>query len=203
MAEILYTGSIKVDELPSLAAACRFSSHALLLAEHMPDRVISHPEERKALLQIIRFPTDITFARYTSGRIFQEDAELRWEKQADKMHVVYLGPQEYRSVLRDYKLQESQTQKRPTLDTLKRRGEPTYHYLFGKRLKMDDLDKIGPRAQVGDFAQVRIPHFLRYPVPSDGKPYVCLKVREYIDEETGQVALFRFQGLETMEEPGE
>jgi hypothetical protein len=200
MTEICYAGQIDLARIKQLIVDCHFAQNALLLAEQIPSRVIRNAKERHDLLRFTSFNKDRldeetpALSDYTSGRIFQEDAELRWERQGNKMHVVYIGPQERSSVLEDYDLQEMQN-----LQKLKKSLEPTYCYLFGEKLRPSDLEKIGPGAQAGDFAELRIPRLLRYPVPQDGKRYVRLAVCEYINEETGQVELFRFQGLETVE----
>ncbi len=193
MVEILYTGKITFDKFSQLIVACHFPPEALVLTERLPEQVV-RAEERLALLQFTYFSTNISIVGYTSGRIFQRDAELRWEKQEEKIHAVYIGPQEHSAILRDADLQEQHE-----LATLKKRDKPAYYYLFGERLRQDDLNKIGPSAKPGDFAEVRIPRLLRYPVKLDQKRYIRLAVCEYIDERTGQVALFRFQGLETVE----
>jgi len=200
MTEILYTGDIPVDDLPRLASACNFSARALVLAEQLPDHVITNREQRRALLQFEYFPKKLTITNYHTGRIFQADAELRWEKQRGQMHVLYIGPEEYSLVMLDYKLKD----KRDVLAALKKRDEPRYYYLFGERLRKDDLEKIGPTAEPGDFAEVRIPRLLRYRLDaedsrSEDSRYARLAICEYTDKETGEVLLFRFQTVEPWE----
>ncbi len=195
MTEILYAGPVDVKKIGPLITDCDFASDALFLAEQLPVRASINTRERRDLLRFTYFNRDLPFADYSSGRVFQRDAELRWQLQGDKMRVVYLGPQERAPVLHEYGLQEKQG--REKLEDLRKRD--AYYYLFGERIRPPDLERIGPQARPGDFAEVRIPHLLRYPVPHDGKRYVRLVVREYIDAATGRVRLFRFQGLETME----
>jgi hypothetical protein len=195
MTEILYAGLVDVKKIGPLIAGCDFASNALFLAEQLPVRASIGPRERRDLLRFTYFNRDLPFTDYSSGRVFQRDAELRWQLQGDKMRVVYLGPQERASVLHEYGLREKHDQEKP--EDLRKRD--AYYYLFGERIRPPDLEKIGPQAKPGDFAEVRIPHLLRYPVPHDGKRYVRLAVREYVDPATDQVRLFRFQALETME----
>jgi hypothetical protein len=197
MEEKLYTGKVAIDDLEKLIASCHFpeDTRTWVLAEQLPNRVIAKAKERQNLLLFAYFKQDIPFASYTSGRIFREDTELRWEKQESEMSIVYLGAKEYISVLRDYGLHENQEE----LLKLTAREEPKYYYLFGERLQNEDIEKMGGIARPGDFAQVRIPRLLRYPVPQNTASYVRLKVREYINAATGTVGLFRFQSLEAVE----
>jgi hypothetical protein len=197
MSEILYVGTIDIDKIEPMVADCRFPADALFVAEQLPDRAVITPPERYNLLCFTELAEAPSFTAYSSGRVFYKDAELRWEREGDKMRVICLGPQEFASALSSYGLQE----KRGVLPRLTQHA-PVYYYLFGERLRGPDLDKIGPQARPGDFAEVRIPRILRYPVPQNEKRYVRLAVCEYIDAATRQVTLFRFQSLEAFSWPG-
>jgi hypothetical protein len=188
MEEVLYTGQVTINDFPQLVVDCKFSQDALVLVEQLPEQVIIGTRERQDLLRFTHFNQDIPFADYTSGRIFDAPAELRWEKQGNMTWVVYLGTKERAQVLLSYKLQESNE-----LGKLKPTGEKKY-FLFGERLSPQDLKKIGDVARPGDFAEVRIPRILRYPVPQNEQQYLRLVVREYLDEEN-RVVMFRFQDL--------
>jgi hypothetical protein len=185
-----------------LVADCQFpedTNDTWVLAEHIPDHAVANPKdpaERQKMLLFDLFnlynleKQEIQLSNYNSGRIFGENMEIRWEKQNGKIHVVYLGTDKYTSILRDYGLQEN-------LDILeKTQAVPKSYYLFGERLKTEDLRYMDRAATTKHFAEVRIPQLLLYPVPPSSKPYVCLQVREYINAETGVVELFRFQKLE-------
>jgi hypothetical protein len=197
MVEKLYTGKISSDDFKQLIASWHFpddTDDTWVLAEQIPNRVIDNPksrEERQKMLLYKYFQPNIQFADYNTGRIFRENMEIRWEKQGSDIHTVYLGTEEYIPLLRDYKLQEN-------LDVLKTtQAETKSYYLFGERLKAEDLRYMDRAATTEHFAEVRIPQLLLYPVQPNTEPYVCLKVREYIDTKTGIVALFRFQKLES------
>jgi hypothetical protein len=199
MVEKLYTGKVASENLPKLLASCHFSPEALVLAEQIPQYVIDDRRNPPKLLLFERFEPDKPeqmneLANYTSGRVFQEEAELRWEKQGKMLRIVYLGSEEYAPAWQEYDLLENRE-----LDKLVPQKEPGHYYLFGERIKRGDLEKMHGRARAGDFAEVRIPHLLRYPVQPDAGSYVRLVVREYIDAATGQMALFRFQSLEPVE----
>ncbi len=188
MEEVLYAGSITVGDFSRLVADCGFSSTAFVLIERLPERVITSTRERHDLLRFTYFDRSIPFTDYTSGRIFDEQAELRWEKQGNSMQVVYLGSKGREQVLFRYRLKES-----PELGRLNPQGEKKF-FLFGERIAPEDVEKMGSTASLGDFAEVRIPRLLRYPVSQDKQRYVRLVVREYCDEQN-RVVLFRFQDL--------
>lgn len=188
MEEVLYAGHVPASDFSQLVADCNFPSSAYILIERFPDQVITNTRDRQNLLRFAHVDQNILFADYTSGRVFDEHAELRWEKQGNTLQTVYLGSQDRVPVLLKYKLQESHE-----LSTLKPAEEKRY-VLFGERLSSQDLMKIGSAAQPGDFAEVRIPRLLRYPVPQDTQRYVRVVVREYLDRES-RVVLFRFQDL--------
>ena len=133
---------------------------------------------------------------YTTGRIFQKDRELRWEKHKEKFRVVYLGSPE--NVAANIFHECGLLPQEKELKELEKSQQAThYYYLFGERLKKEDLPYFGKTAQAGDFAVVRIPRVLHYPiVDPDENPSVRLWVREYHNPATGNVDLFRFQALE-------
>jgi len=195
MGEVLYTGLISTDKIRQIVTHCQFGQDALFLAEQLPTHVITRAEERQNLLRFTYFKSSPPCSEYTSGRIFQEDRELRWEMQGERMRVVYVGQADEGTDLQEYRLQKS-----TEFDLLIKSAEPKYYYLFGERLRPGDLTKLGKVAQPGDFAVVRIPRILRYPTEPNNQRYVRLVVREYLEAETNRVALFRFQRLETMGE---
>ena len=190
MKECLYTGQVAAAEIPRIVAACHFVPEARFLAEQLPNRFIGSAQEGRDLLCFTYFAESLAHAcaRYTSGRIFQKDRELRWERQGQRLNVVYLGPED-EGVLADA------LRPRDTLTTLTKKT--AYYYLFGERLKPEDLAKLDKIARPGDFAVVRIPRILRYPVEQNDRPYARLVVCEYLDA-ASVVTLFRFQHLETV-----
>ena len=194
MAEILYTGLIASDKMQSVVDHCHFTRDALFLAEQLPTNLIVSQKERLNLLRFTFIEESPPCVEYATGRIFQDDRELRWEKRGDKLHIIYLGPAEDSTDLQEDSLREN-----GELSTLIKGSEPGYYYLFGERLGADDLEKLSKVAQPGDFAVLRIPRILRYPVPQNDKRYVRLVVCNYLEKATGHVSLFRFQRLETVE----
>jgi len=190
--EILSTGS--VTHLAGLIEACNFPNDALFLAEQLPQYVIEH-EQRQGLLLFARLADigDLKNAEsYTSGRIFSETCELRWEKESNgDYQVVYFGPERELAGL-SKNVQESQN-----IGSYKQ--EYRDYYLFGERLDLKSRQfatmKVNPAPERYDYyATTRIPRLLLYPIDS-GARQVQLRVLEYVDENTGRVRLFRFQKL--------
>ena len=182
MEEIVSTGVLTPDELTALIASCAsFLGGATFLIEQLPSHVITQAQ-RKDLLRCEPFDASIRFADYTSGRIFRQDFELRWEKEGNAFRVVYVGPERNMSPLKAQGL------------VLEKKGSAEPYYLFGERLGTEGLEKIGSVAVEGDFADLRIPRLLHYPVEKPQR-YVQLFIQEYADKETGDVVLFRFQAI--------
>ncbi len=196
--EILCAGP--VEDIDALIAACKFPPDALFLVEMLPQHVVVKPKERQDLLRFAYFDGKIRFSMYTSGRIFHPEFELRWQKNDGKIQVVYVGTKRdlpSLEVMSDADLETSRRESVPDLRTFRRR----HYYLFGERLRTGDLDKIGVPLEERDFAfaEVRIPRLLLYyPAPQNAQR-VRLVVREYLDEGTDEVKLFRFERLEPAE----
>lgn len=198
MADMVYTGPGK--DIDALVVQCHFSPDAYILVEEYPDHVVTGAKNRQNLLLFIRLKDlkteqyqHIQLNHYTSGRVFDEHAEIRWERieqteqQDGPFHVIYVGPQQEQLPLTKNEAES------------KMLGEPhnTDYYLFGELLDTDDVKAIGSPAEEGDYAQLRIPRLLRYPRLSNGRTPRRLKlvVGEYRDEDTGKVRLFRFREL--------
>ncbi len=181
--EKVYIGA--VGDITRLLAETHFPDDAYFVGEQQPQHVISRPKERQALLLFAQYNRALPFADYTAGRIFHQDFELRWEREDGETRVVYVGTEQYHPASLEF-ARNVEMQK------------PVYYYLFGERLRPNELERIGPPAQEGDFAEVRIPRLLHYPVQSQGRR-VLLAVSQSLDPDNGSVTLFRFQGIEARE----
>ena len=210
MADAVYTGSI--EDIDALVALCHFPPSAYVLVEKLPRHVVIGTEERQNLLRfthLAEMGEHTSLSDYTSGRVFTPECELRWQRkdgkdgnngidhrdgQGNQFQVVYVGPEREQLPIKKDEAHSKQLADAPKL--------PDTHYLlFGERLDADDINSIGSPAQEGDFAQLRIPRLLRYP-RRPGKPIprrLQLAVREYVDEMTGKVHLFRFRDLQVGE----
>lgn len=195
--EILSTGS--VTNLAGLIEACAFPKDAFFLAEQLPPHIIKH-EQRQGLLRFARLE-DVemkTVQDYTSGRIFTKTYELRWEKEiGGDYQVVYFGPER--------EIEGLSRSEEESNNVGRYKQEERHYYLFGERLEARQLAAMEVNAaQEGNdyYATVRIPRLLSYPI-SSGARRVQLVVREYLDETTGRVRLYRFRDLVDAVKSGE
>ena len=94
MEEILATGP--VSDIAALINACDFPEDAFILTENFPSYRVNEQRERQNLLRFARLEDGLAKDGFdvnhtTSGRVFDQSAELRWEKKNDKYWAVYLG----------------------------------------------------------------------------------------------------------------
>lgn len=168
--------------------------------ESMPRQIVK-PQERQDLLRLDLYRPDLDLHNYTGGRIFHRQGEIRWERQDTMIHLVYTGYAEYQPSWPG--LPASQ----PLDLTPYRRIRSTY-FLFGKRLEQDQVDRLQPLAQRGDFAEVRIPRLLRYPdLPELAEAErLQFSTYTYLESSTGICQAYRFNGLlpikKSVEGPG-
>lgn len=199
--ERLRAGS--VEDVSALIAGCQFPTGTLVLLESLPQVLVDEPARQNLLyfdfasFDNTPFDKTVDLASYTSGRIFHEDFELRWEQNAGRMQVIYLakksGPE----------IPTLQPVDKEVLDLDQVEARERFYFLFGERLRPEQLERIGkPPARDGDFAVLRIPRLLRYPAPPKAER-VQLVVQELIHKDTGQLVLFRFKKLVSEEEKKE
>jgi len=172
----------EVNDIVGFIAGCNFPDDAFFLGEQQPAWVVK-PAERQDLLLFVDYKPTLPFAVYTSGRIFHREFELRWQQDNGRMRVVYLGTSKYRP------------RSLPEGEEIDMQLQRQY-YLFGMRLKPGDLEEIGKPAREGDFAEVRVPRLLRYPRVPKNAQRMKIVISESIDEQTGEVVQYRFQGIE-------
>ena len=196
--ETVYAGPVK--DIAEFIQACSFLSDSTgshILLEMLPQRIVGK-DDRQNLLFFAEYPCKLPhlISDYTAGRIFHEEFELRWEKFDSGTQVVYIGKQRALPRLTD------------DIDILTENTSllkdcakiTSSYYLFGKRLNDTARKNIGPPAQKGDFAEVRIPRLLRYPVKEQDKEYVKLSIYEYRHKATNERILFRFRKLDEVKE---
>lgn len=197
--DILCTGQAR--SLPELINQCGFSTEAFLLVEKLPQQVVSDDEERQNLLYFARLrdirQEDInTYTAYTSGRVFDQEGELRWEHDIStgKTNVVYLGKPCTLAELAE------KPENKEELARLKPADKNKYYYLFGQILANTEQMGIEVKPGLAAYAEVRIPRLLLYPRLGTKPPQrLKLEVYEYVDQETGRVKLFRFRDLKEAE----
>lgn len=186
--EIMLGGYVQYKDFISLIRSFEVPHDGItLMLLEMQPRFVVKPEQRQDLLIFSEFKAEDNLATYTSGRIFHMYAELRWERQYSHVQVVYTGNEQYKPELSD--------SEKKTLDDC---CVTKSYFLFGKRLDEGQIKRIGESvAQSGDFAEVRIPRLLRYPVLPGlaGAERVQLAVCEYMDRITGENIAYRFKEL--------
>ncbi len=196
MTEILCRGQVDALNLFHLLAACQgaqMPEDSLLLTEQLPTHFVN-AQERRNMLRFEIYGPEVDVAEYTSGRLFQNDFELRWEKQDALFQVIYLGSEQKKARLYDFGLKEDTTF-RDQVESQKLEHREKKYYLFGEQMDEDEQREHTETIHGKSFVELRIPRLLRYPVRHSSR-YVQLVVREYIDKETGRVEYFRFQALE-------
>lgn len=189
--EAVYAGSVvDIKEFIEAHSFLSDSVGSLILLEMQPQKMVEK-EDRQNLLFFAEYPGKLPHIinEYTAGRIFHEEFELRWEKINSGLQVVYIGNKRTLSL---------PTEKTDVLKDCVR--ATSSYYLFGKRLDDEKVDNIGEPAQTDDFAEVRIPRLLRYPVKDKHKDYVKLNVYEYWHKVTNERILFRFRSLAEVKE---
>src|SRR5260370_26468538 len=87
--EILYTGF--VQDIAALVATFNFPPYAYVLVESMPQHVVKERQNLLRLVHLNSIPDLTELTNFTSGRVFYEDFELRWERVSGKTQVVFLG----------------------------------------------------------------------------------------------------------------
>jgi hypothetical protein len=182
--EMLYTGT--VTDIAALVEACHFPPESYILVERQPRTVVGDGERQNLLrfdrLKDVLNKSGFDIGSYTSGRVFHQDFELRWEQDAvaaGKTSVVYIGVERE---LPDLKKRDLTVQPE---DKDKEHPEKMHHYyLFGELLSQDKQARMGLNQQEGYeyYAETRIPRLLRYPNPEQGRQpqYLKLTVREYL-----------------------
>lgn len=198
MIEILCSGQVDAHDLPQLLTTCQASQmgeeETFLLAEQLPTHVVS-ARERRNMLRFEIYKPEIDVATYTSGRLFQKSFELRWERLDARFRVVYLGSEQNKAGLHDYKLKEDATFSH-LVDDRKLEYKEKKYYLFGEQVEENRQKEDAETTRGKSFVELRIPRPLYYPVQGFHR-HVQLVVREYMYKETGQVGYFRFQALES------
>jgi len=181
--EMLRSG--EVENISTLITDREFPEKTQVLLEKLPEQVIP-PSDRQNLLCCVDFDSKLDFDHAISGRIFHSDFEIRWQRNDEKTQVVYLGKADPKMLI----LVNDHT----SLLTQCKVGKKQY-YLFGERLSPAQVQRIGPPANDGDFAVLRIPRLLQYKTAPVGAQRVRLVVREYVHQKTGQLLIFRFEDL--------
>ncbi len=169
--------------LPSLASVIKavpWSDKTVMWLETALDHFLND-DEREHGLRFERYQAGEQFEQWPHGRIFDESAELKWEKEGGEFHVVYCG-----SFAPPAGMQPTAN------DAIK--YEDSSCYLWGSRIKNEDRIDLRLQPNEAVFAELKIPRILHYPVSAKAER-VKLKVREFYNVE-GALIFTRFAGLE-------
>jgi hypothetical protein len=186
--ELFITGTLSTQAFAELVQAYAAPELAFVMLEELPQRQVK-PKDRLRLLRFELFQPGQAFPLTTTGRIFHEHGEIRWLSTSSKIQIVYTGDAAYGITLPQSRQEAFSEDRYEKIDR--------QYFLFGKQLDETQLQHIGPPAEPGDFAEVRIPRLLRYPRLnwSAGTERLQLTVYEYIDRATGANVAYRFHGL--------
>lgn len=169
--------------LPTLSEVVKvipWSARAVMWLETALDHFLSD-DERENGLRFEVYMAGEPFEQWPHGRIFDEAAELKWEKEGNQFHVVYCGR---------FAPPASLIPENNGVSIL----QDCSYYLWGSRIKNAERLELGLKPEEAVFAELRIPRILRYPVSPQAER-VKLQVREFYNAE-GTLIYTRFLGLE-------
>lgn len=183
MTEQIYWGT--TGKLHQIIQALECSDESLMLLERVPCFFLSD-DERQDGICLRKYNARENFEAWERGRIFNDDFELRWEKQDQVFVVVYIGKPKDLPML--------------GTDTKSLSGFKTYnddYYLWGEKLSEDRLKLIEQPTAISLFLELQVPRLLHYPVSNQNeKSRVKLSARHYLNSETGALEFYRFRHLE-------
>jgi hypothetical protein len=195
--ELMRAGTLKTLDFARVVREYTTPGVAFIMLEEMP-RYTVRPEDRLNLVRFEEFRNDLVIPAFTSGRIFHEHGELRWESGSDSTWVVYTGEEEFGIALPEAR-EEILIGASRKEEVLMRTCQKIEHqaFLFGRRLDSGWLDRLGGAAQPGDYAEARIPRLLRYPdLPRLAEAErLKLAFYEYVNPVNGSNMAYRFCGL--------
>ncbi len=166
--------------LSEVVKAIPWSDKAVMWLETALDHFLSDEERENGLRFEVYRPNE-PFDYWPHGCIFDDTAEIKWDKDGSQFHVVYCGRTNPPANLQQYASEPATCQ-------------DSSYYLWGSRVKKEDLEDLGVRPDEIVFAELRIPRLLRYPVSANAQR-VKLKVREFYNVD-GVLIFTRFLGLE-------
>ncbi len=136
-----------------------------------------------------KFQPNESFNQWERGRIFNTEAEFRWEKVANIFQTVYVGA-ETTMLPAEFRREES-------LDLSNAICKTQSYFLWGERLTPEKLEIIKQPKHEQLYLELQIGRLLRYPVAKQGQR-VQLHVMEYFEPQTQQRLYYRFQGVKTV-----
>lgn len=185
MTEVIYWA--RLERLTEAVTALPITDETLMLLERVPVTWLED-EERINGLRLEPFDPTTDFNLWERGRIFNPTFELRWEQVDGSFQAIYCG--------QEVNLPGFQPAEEVDLSVLS--SKIRSYFLWGTRVKEDDLELIGLPTSTQVFVELQVPRLLRYPVSPQAKR-IKLQVCEYRDT-TGVLVYHRFQKLEEVHE---
>src|SRR6266851_4455369 len=96
--ELMRAGTLKTLDFARVVWEYTPPGTTFVMLEEIPRHTV-RPEERLELVRFETFQKNLVIPAFTSGRIFHEHGELRWESSLDSTRVVYTGEEEFGIVL--------------------------------------------------------------------------------------------------------
>jgi hypothetical protein len=179
----------RTADLAPAVAALAWPDPSYMLLERVPYAWLTEAEIEKGL-RLEKFNPAENWNGWERGRLFCADFELRWEMLDGAFQAVYVGPP----------VDLSGFAHADELDLSDTAVETHSYWLWGNRVPDADLETIGAvkRDDQHAFIEFVVPRVLHYPV-SDAAQRVKLCVHQYIDQNNGALAYYRFCGLEELQ----
>lgn len=177
----------RLDSLAPVVGALTWPGPVYMYLERVPDGWLSEAEQEHGL-RLERFDPGTPWDTWERGRIFCPTCELRWERLDGTFRAVYVGPAvDLPGFVRETDLDLGVT-------------EDHSYALWGNRVPAADLAALGARKEDGQqvFLEFIVPRILYYPA-SAAAQRVRLRVRTYVDPESGALIYYRFSGLEEVQ----
>lgn len=186
MAESIYWA--RSEKVADAIVTLPVTDTTVMLLEELPTTWLSE-EERENGLRLEYFDPSIDFNIWGCGRIFDDTFEMRWERMDGAFQIVYCGPE----------ITLPGFERVSEVDLSVCIAETRRYFLWGKKVREQDLEIIGRPSDEQLFIELQIPRLLHYPVAVSAQR-VRLQVCEYWDS-AGTLVYYRFQGLEASNEP--
>jgi|Deesub1362A_J573_1020465.scaffolds.fasta_scaffold00513_9 hypothetical protein len=181
MGEAIY--QVDLRSLKQVIPVLPVTEDTLMLLQRVPGNWLSE-EERAEGVRLERFDSATNFDQWEQGRIFNAEFELRWEQVDGTFHAVYCGDKKEPPGFAEVK----------EIDLAALTTKQRSYFLWGERVKEEDLPVIGQSPGTLVFLEFQVPRLLHYPVSPQAKR-AKLKVLEYRDA-TGALVYYRFCGVE-------
>ena len=188
MSDAVYSGI--VSDLKPVIQEFPANSNTFMILEKLPTCWIEFDRHQPdSGLKFARLNINEDFGLWGRGRIFNHQAELRWEQTTAGFQVVYIGSSnKFTGLGVDSALSMAETDQKEVA-----------YYLWGQQMSKEQLEDIHWDTAAADiFVELQTPCLLRYPVEAGAGVGSRLKLQvvEYYNQPTGQLVIYRMKGVE-------